>query len=215
MHILKPLVLALTAGLVPGAQSAAQTCLGSNSFANAQMALGAQAGFMSGAKRFGAIGAFGSPKSWFADATVGSTSFDVANSSSQTDFGGSLGYQVGLGDSPAEICPYAFVGYATITGLKTTSYGFGGGIGWRADASDAVTIVPAAVLQWHGVSYSYGVAGYSGSTTDSSIDFGANVGFIFNKQWAIVPGVLQAHSSKALVQPKPWFTVTLGYYWGK
>jgi hypothetical protein len=209
MRIMKPLVLVLTAALVPVAQSAAQTCLGSNSFANGRMALGVQGGFSSGAKRFGAIGAYGAPKSFYADVTVGSTSYDNGGGSA-TDFGGSLGYQIALGDSPAEICPYAFAGYSTGGGVKITSYGFGGAVGWRADASDDVSIVPAVALQWHGTSVS--VDGYSGaSVSDSHIEYGANVGFIVNKQWAIVPGVIQSSASGA----KALFTITLAYYWGK
>ncbi|HVT40448.1 MAG TPA: outer membrane beta-barrel protein [Gemmatimonadaceae bacterium] len=211
MRIMKPLVLVLTAALVPAAQGAAQTCLGSNSFANGRMALGVQGGFSSGAKRFGAIGAYGAPKSWYADVTVGSTSYDAAGSKSVVDFGGSLGYQFGLGDSPAELCPYAFVGYSSSSGVKTTNYGFGGSIGWRADLSDDVNIVPAVALQWHGVNTSIDVAGASISGSGSNVEYGANVGFIFNKQWAIVPGVIQSSASGA----KAMFTVTLAYFWGK
>ena len=208
MRIFRPLALTFAAVLVPFAQSAAQSCLGSNSFANGRMALGAQGSFFDGGKRFGAIGEYGAPKSWYADVTVGSTQYD-GGGSSVTDFGGSLGYQIGIGDSPAEICPFGFAGYSTGGGAKVTSYGFGGSVGYRADASDNITIVPAAGLQWHGQSVS--VTGYSSSASNSNIEFFGNVGIIVNKHWAIVPGVLKSNASGS----KALFMVTLGYFWGQ
>ena len=135
--------------------------------------------------------------------------FDAAGSSSRTDFGGSLGYQIGIGDSPAEICPYGFAGYSTGGARNVTSYGFGGSVGWRADASDEITIVPAVGLQWVGQSVS--VSGNSSSKSDSNIDFFGNVGFIVHKHWAIVPGVIKSNASGS----KTVFRVLLGYFWGQ
>jgi hypothetical protein len=212
MRILRPSCLLMAGLLILRAQGEAQSCLGSNSFANGRIALGAAASFADGFKRVGAVGAYGVARSWYANATVGTTSYDAPNSGSATDLGGSLGYQFGIGDSRAEVCPYGFAGYASYSGANTTNYGFGGGVGWRNDVSASLSIVPAVGLQWHGYSTAFKLSSYSGeSLSSSTTEFWANVGFIASKNWSIVPGVMKSSQSGS----KAAFVVTLEYYWAK
>jgi hypothetical protein len=185
MRMLRPVVFALGALLVPLATSSAQLCLGGNTFDNGKLVVGGQGNFQDGANRFAAVGAYGMPKSWWVGATVGSTSPKVGDS--VIDFGGSLGYQFPVSDNPLEICPYATLGYSSVSGFHTTSYSFGGAIGWHAQASDDLMVHPAAGLAWLGESFTGD--GYSGSTSAHTWVMSANVGLIINKQWAIVPGI--------------------------
>jgi hypothetical protein len=210
MGIFRPMDLIMTMVLLPAVQAGAQSCLGSNSFANGRIGLGAAATFADGFKRIGAVAAYGLARSWYANATVGTTSYDPPNSGSATDFGGTLGYQFGIGGSHADICPYGFLGYASYSGANTVNYGFGGGIGWRTAVSDMLSLVPAVGLQWHG--YSTSLSGYSGgSVSSSTAEFWANVGFIANKNWAIVPGVMKSSQTGSATV----VAVTLEYYWGR
>jgi hypothetical protein len=202
MRMLRPLVFALAALLVPLAASSAQLCLGSNTFDNGKLVVGGSGSFYDGGQRFAANGAYGMPKSWYVGATVGTTSYK-GGGDSQIDFGGSLGYQFPIGDNPLEICPYAKLGYASVSSFKTTSYGGGAGIGWHAQASDDLMVHPAAGLELLGESTSYNGTTASGSSTV----LWANVGLIVNKQWAIVPGISKSTESGS----KAVFNIAVAY----
>ena len=202
MRMLRPLVFALGAVLVPFATSSAQLCQGGNTFDNGKLAVGGQGSFFDGGQRFAAVGAYGMPKSWYVDATVGTTSYK-GGGDSQIYFGGSIGYAFAVGDNPLEICPMASLGYASVSGVHTTSYGFGGGIGWHAQASDDLMVHPAAGVALDFTNTS--ISGYSGSSNTTVL--WANVGLILNKQWAIVPGISKSTDSGSKVV----FNITIAY----
>lgn len=208
MRMLRPMVGALAAVLVSASYAGAQACTGNTPFANGRWALGGEGSFADGVNRFGAVGAYGAPKSWYATATIGNTSFKGGGGSA-TDFGGSFGYQIPVGDSPLEFCPYAQLGYATFTGGNSTAYGVGGAIGWPNHVSDDFDFIPAVGLQYTGTSSK--IDGLSGSITDSFTSFYLNAGLILNKQWGIVPGVSKNSTSGS----KAVFNIAVTYNFGK
>ena len=208
MRMIRPMVGALAAVLVSASYAGAQACTGNTPFANGRWALGGEGSFQDGANRFGAVGAYGAPKSWYATATIGNTSVKGGGSSA-TDFGGTFGYQIPVGDSPLELCPYAHAGYQTFTGGNGTIYGVGGAIGWPNHVSDDFDFIPAVGLQYNGTSVK--VDGLSGSATDSFTSFYFNAGLILNKQWGIVPGISKTSRSGS----KAVFNIGVTYNFGK
>ena len=205
---------ALAAVLVSASYAGAQACKGNTPFANGRWALGGEGSFPDGANRFGAVGAYGAPKSWYATATIGSKSFKGGGSA--TDFGGTFGYQIPVGDSPLEFCPYARVGYYKSDPFNTTSYGIGGAVGWPNHVSDDFDFIPAVGVNYTGFSSkvdgSGTVDGLSRSITGNSTALYLNAGLILNKQWGIVPSVWKSLSDSRF---KAVFGIALTYNFGK
>ena len=214
MRLLRPMVGALAAVLVSASYAAAQACTGNTPFANGRWALGGQGSFRENVKRFGAVGAYGAPKSWYATATIGRTSYKYGPGSG-TDIGGTIGYQLPVGDSPLEFCPYAHAGYFKTDPFNTTSYGVGGAIGWPNHVSDDFDFIPAVGVQYTGFSSKVDgtgtTDGRSVSVTGNSTVFYLSAGLILNKQWGIVPGVWKSSESLS----KAVFQVAVTYTFGK
>lgn len=128
----------------------------------------------------------GSPKSLYATAEIGTTKVDAVgggSSSSSTDFGGSLGYQLPISDSPAEFCPFALVSYSSFSGVNATTWGVGGGIGYRLKGSDELDFVPAAGLRWESVS----VSALGRTATSSGTLWWLSAGLVIKKTWTVAP----------------------------
>ena len=100
----RALLLSLALSLMLGARASAQTCVGMPSFANGQMQVGAGASFADGTSSFGGTFGYGSPKSFYGKAGLGSTSYDGFDGSSfDLNLGG--GYQIPLqSQSTAQVC---------------------------------------------------------------------------------------------------------------
>ena len=118
MRISRPVVSVVLSLFLPLAQAMAQTCHGSASFASGMFRLGVGADFFDGGTSYAGHGALGAAKSWYATALVGSTKFNGA-SSSRTDLGATLGYQIPLGDPSWEFCPFGLFNYGSISGGQT------------------------------------------------------------------------------------------------
>jgi hypothetical protein len=211
------ILLVLASIIVPAAQGRAQTCVGRSSFKYGTVGFGGTGTVTGGSRGFGAYGSYGRPTSWYAGATIGTTLIDGGGGTS-LNLGASLGYQLPIGRSSFEFCPYAIVGssalrnVSTVTGTgittRTNSYGFGGTFGWRYEDSDELDIVPALGVQWQSQSVS-SPDFRSGPNSSGSASF--SLGFVADRQWSIVPGVSSSFSTGSTYV----YTLSVGYSFGR
>lgn len=215
--MLRLTVFVLAGAVALAAPSGAQNCVGRGSFRYGRVALGGTVTVTGGSRGFGAYGTYGTPASWYAGATVGTTSIDGGGGTS-LNLGGSLGYQLPIGRALA-FCPYANLGssalrnVSTITGTRittrTNSYGLGGTLGWRYEDSDELDVIPALGVQWQRISVTSPELRYSGPANSGSASF--SIGFIAERKWAIVPAVSSSFSSGTSYV----YSLSVGYSFGK
>jgi hypothetical protein len=204
MRTSRQFLIALSLVVLPLARSAAQTCQGGASFANGRTRIGANAQFDSRATSYVGQATFGAPKNWYASALVGRTRYE-GSSTSQTDVGGKLGFQIPVGASGTEFCPYGILGYSSLPGATNrTTWGFGGGIGFPIKAGESMDFVPALGIQWQSTSGSSSAL----STTNNTLLW-LNAGVVLGKAWSVTPGVIMpTRSGQDNV-----LTLGLGYNW--
>ena len=204
MRISRQFLLALSLVVLPLARGAAQTCQGGASFANGRTRIGGGAQFDSRATSYVGQVTLGAPKTWYASAQAGQTRYDGSRTN-QTDFGGSLGFQIPVGESRTEFCPYGILGYSSLPGATNrTTWGFGGGIGFPIKAGGSMDFVPAAGIQWQSTS----AASPALNTTNNTLLW-LNAGVVLNKAWSVTPGVIMpTRSGQDNV-----LTLGLGYNW--
>src|SRR5262249_1432774 len=107
------LILSLAFPLYLSTQAAAQTCTGMPAFTSGHMQIAGGGQFQDGASGFSGTFGYGTPKSLYGKAGIGTTSYDAFDGSS-FDFNVGGGYQIPLHSSrTAELCPIASLGLSS------------------------------------------------------------------------------------------------------
>ena len=193
----RALLLSLALSLMLGARASAQTCAGMPSFANGQMQVGAGASFADGTSSFGGTFGYGSPKSFYGKAGLGSTSYDGFDGSSfDLNLGG--GYQIPLqSHSTAQVCPVANVtissGPNDILGqgidMSSRTFAFGAALGGQVGRNPRVQILPNAAFQFANsrITLDDGTDSASGSESYGLLTLGT--GFVFNSRYSLNPSI--------------------------
>ena len=192
-------VLVALSVLVPMGQAHAQRCTGTASFASGKGRVAVGALLSDGVKSYGLDLAMGQDKRAFASGTYSRTTFDNA-SFALTGLGGTVGWQFGLGDgSRVELCPIAAVSYlsgshgfgASYVDVSSTSFGFGGSIGFVASSSASFELVPAAGYQHFSTDSKATVTTFGNNSTGTgSSSYGivsVSAGFVFNRNVTLRP----------------------------
>ena len=193
----RTLLLSLALPLMLGTRAAAQTCVGMPSFSSGQMQVGAGASFADGTSSFGGTFGYGSPKSFYGKAGIGSTSYDGLDGSSfDLNLGG--GYQIPLQSrSTAQVCPVANLSFASgpndILGqdidMSSRTFAFGAALGGQGGRNPRVQILPNAGFQFANtrVSMDDGTDSVSGSESYGLLTLGT--GFVFNSRYSLNPSI--------------------------
>ena len=193
----RALLLSLALPLMLGSKAAAQTCAGMPSFASGRMQVGAGASFADGTSSFGGTFGYGTPKSFYGKAGIGSTSYDGFDGSS-FDFNLGGGYQIPLQSrSTAQVCPVANLtlssGPNDILGqnmdMSSRTFAFGAALGGKIGRNPRMDILPNASLQFANtrVSMDDGTGSTSGSESYGLLTLGT--GFVFNSRYSLNPSV--------------------------
>ena len=196
MNRLASVAFTLAAIALPAASAAAQTCLGTASFASGPARVGVGLDFSNDDKQYGAQIAFGKSAGPFAAGHVGIIDVDDTDESATT-FGIDLGYSLKLaGTGSLEMCPVASFGYATADidegglSLDLSSRILGGGfaIGGVMSSSPTFQFIPSASLAY--VNQTLKFEGVFES--EDSEDYGLATlaaGFVFNETVTVRPNV--------------------------
>jgi hypothetical protein len=193
----RALLLSLALPLVLGGQAAAQTCVGMPSFATGRMQIGAGATFADGSSSFGGTFGYGSAKSFYGKAGIGSTSYDGFDGSS-FDLKQGGGYQIPLQSrSTAQVCPVANVTFASgpndILGqnvdMSSRSFAFGAALGGQVGRNPQVQILPNASFQFANTRVSLDDGTDSASNSESYGLLTLGTGFVFNSRYSLNPSV--------------------------
>jgi hypothetical protein len=193
----RSLVVSLALLAIVRAPAVAQTCQGLASFSSGQMQTTGNATFGNGMDSFGATFAYGQPAGAFGGIGIGTTSIDALNGSS-FDVGIAGGYQMTAGKAKKiHLCPVANLGLGmgpkdvggSGVDMSSTTGGIGFALGTSLPGGPRVQIIPTGGL---GMEY-LKVKADDGSTTSSASDtygvMNLGVGFIFNSQIAVRPGI--------------------------
>ena len=149
----RTVILSLAFTLALGAHAAAQTCVGMPAFSSGHMQVAGGGQFADGSSSFGGTFGYGTPKSFYGKAGIGTTSYDGLDGSS-FDFNVGGGYQVPLHTKPtAELCPIASLSLGSgpndVLGsgvdLSTRTFAFGPG-GRRPRDQPAASLPAERVL---------------------------------------------------------------------
>lgn len=216
----RTLVVSMALLAVANAPAAAQACLGLPSHANGQMQVAGNAQFTDLYNSFGGSFGYGQPAGLFANAQIGTTSYDGMDGS-EIGLGVQGGYQLTVGRaSQAQICPVASFGVGMgpndIGGsgidASSTRGTLGLAVGKVMGANPKMKIVPNAGL---GLAYNKqklddGTTSVEGSETYGLASLG--VGFIFNSNIAVRPSVNIPLGSD--LSNDPTFGVTVAYNFG-
>ena len=134
------------------AQAAAQTCAGMPAFSSGHMQIAGGGQFADGANSFGGTFGYGTPKSLYGKAGIGTTSYDAFDGSSfDLNLGG--GYQIPLQASQTtELCPIASLslgsGPKDVLGsgvdLSSRTFAFGAAVGAVLGRNPQLRILPNA-----------------------------------------------------------------------
>ena len=193
----RALLLSLALPLMLGGQAAAQACVGMPSFSSGRMQVGAGATFADGTSGFGGTFGYGSPKSFYGKAGIGSTSYDGFDGSSfDLNLGG--GYQIPLQSrSTAQVCPMANLSFASgpndILGqgidMSSRTFAFGAALGGQVGRNPRMQILPNASFQFANtrISLDDGTDSASGSESYGLLTLGT--GFVFNSRYSLNPSI--------------------------
>lgn len=216
----RTLVVSMALLAVANAPAAAQTCLGLPSHANGQMQVAGNASFNDLYNSFGGSFGYGQPAGVFANAQVGTTSWDGLDGS-QTDLGLQGGYQLTVGKvAQAQVCPVASfgvgmgpkdIGGAGIDASSTRGT-LGFAVGKVMGANPKMKIVPNAGL---GLAYSKQKLDDGTTSVEASETYGQasiGVGLIFNSNIAVRPSVSIPLGSD--LSNDPTFGLTVAYQFG-
>jgi hypothetical protein len=190
------LSLALPLSLL-ATRAAAQTCVGMPAFSSGPMQVAAGANFADGASSVLGTFGYGTPKSFFGKAGLGTTSYDGLNGSS-FDFSLGGGYQMPLhARRMAEICPVANITIGSGpndvlgsgTDLSNRTFAFGASVGGLVGRSTQVQILPNASFQFANTRSTVddGTTRVSGSESYALLTLGT--GFVFNARYSLNPSV--------------------------
>ncbi len=194
MRISKLIAIAGLVAVVPFAQAAAQTCNGTASFANGPMQVSGSWAHSDVVDAFGVGGAYGEDKSWFAGINVGSSK--PKGGKSETTYGGTLGWQIAMSDSPAQFCPMVGYSQSSAAGSKGV-FDIGASVGYPIKGSDTMDWVPSVGAM------------YMSTSGSSTTNINLALGLVFNKNLSLVPGFTIPTQSGA----KSMISVGLGYNW--
>jgi hypothetical protein len=215
----RALVVSLALVALLNAPAVAQTCQGLPSFSHGQMQLSGTMMFENGMDSFGATFGYGQPAGVFGNVGIGTTSYDGFDGSS-FDLGLSGGYQMKVGArKKMHLCPVAsfslLMGPNDIFGsgvdMSTQNLAFGFALGTELPGSPKMEIVPTGGLglAYMKVKADDGTTSSSASETYAVMDLG--VGFIFNSQISVRPGI---SIPLGLDGGDTGFGLTVGYNFG-
>ncbi len=216
----RTLVVSMALLAVVNAPAAAQACLGLPSHANGQMQVAGNATFTDLYNSFGGSVGYGQPAGVFANAQLGTTSFDGLDGS-QMDLGAQVGYQLTVGRvAQAQVCPVASfslgMGPNDIGGTGVDASGTRGtlgiAVGKQMGANPRMKIVPNAGL---GLAYQKQTLDDGTSEIEASETYGLasiGVGLIFNSNIAVRPSISIPLGSD--LSNDPTFGLTVAYNFG-
>jgi len=179
---------------LPAAKAAAQTCVGTASFASGSVRLGAGIDFAKDAKQYAAQLAFGKAGGPFAAGSIGRVDVDDTDESA-TSFGGELGYSLNVAERGSlEVCPILGIGYASAdvseggfsVDISTRALSAGFAIGGVASSSPTFAFVPSVSLAY----VNQNIKSEGAIEFDESDDFGVitlAAGFVFNQRVTLRP----------------------------
>ena len=216
----RTLVVSMALLAVVNAPAVAQACLGLPSHANGQMQVAGNATFTDLYNSFGGSFGYGRPAGLFANAQIGTTSFDGLDGS-QMDLGVQGGYQLTVGRvAQAQVCPVASLslgmGPKDIDAGGTDASGMNGTLGFAVGkvmgANPKMKIVPNGSL---GLAYRKQKLDDGTTSVEASETYGQasiGVGLIFNSNIAVRPSVSIPLGSD--LSNDPTFGLTVAYQFG-
>lgn len=144
MRAIRLLALASLVLAVPLSRAAAQTCQGMAAFQDGRWRADVDdqaSGDFNGVR--GTV-EFGLPQSIYGG--IGLNGLNVSHPSRATTggAGANLGYQIGVGDTPFQLCPAASWAWSSDVSNQTEQGAFGVSIGYRLEVSGWFAVVPAA-----------------------------------------------------------------------
>jgi hypothetical protein len=191
------LILSLAFPLYLSTQAAAQTCAGMPAFSSGKMQLSGGAQFANGANSFGGNFAYGTPRSFYGKAGIGTTSYDPYDGSSfDLNLGG--GYQIPLHASrTAELCPVASLGLSSgpndVLGsgvdLSSRTFAIGASVGALLGRNPQLRFVPNGAFQLANTRASVDDGTNSASDSQSYALLTLGTGFVFNSRFSLNPSV--------------------------
>jgi hypothetical protein len=191
------LLLSSTVPFLLASKVTAQACAGMPSFSSGPMQIAGGGSFADGVSSFGATFGYGTPKSFYGKAGIGSTSYDGLDGSSfDLALGG--GYQIPLRTAQkAEFCPVANLSFGSgpddIGGLgvdmSSRTFSFGGAIGTMVGQDPSMDIIPNASFQFANTRLSMddGTDSVSGSESYALLTLGT--GFVFSERYSLNPSL--------------------------
>jgi hypothetical protein len=217
----RTLVVSMALIAVVNAPAAAQACLGLSSHANGQMQAAGNASFTDLSNSFGASIGYGQRAGVFANALIGTTSYDGLDGS-QIDLGVQGGYQLTIGGtSQIQACPVASLslgmGPKDIGGTDTDASGTNGTLGFAIGkvmgANPKMKIIPNGSL---GLAYrKQKLDDGTNPALENSETYGlatVGVGLVFNSNIAVRPSVSIPMGSD--FSNDPTFGLTVAYQFG-
>ena len=191
------LILSLAFPLYLSTQAAAQTCAGMPAFSSGKMQIAGGGQFADGANSFGGTFGYGTPKSLYGKAGIGTTSYDAANASS-FDFNVGGGYQIPLRASrTAELCPIASLGLSSgpndVLGsgvdLSSRTFALGASVGAVLGRTQQLRILPNAAFQFADTRATADDGTNSASASQSYALLTLGTGFVFNSRFSLNPSI--------------------------
>jgi hypothetical protein len=166
-------------------------------FSSGKMQLSGGGQFQDGANSFGGTFGYGTPKSFYGKAGIGTTSYDAADGSSfDLNLGG--GYQIPLHASrTAELCPIASLGLSSgpndVLGsgvdLSSRTFAFGASVGALLGRNPQLRFVPTASFQFANTRATVDDGTNSASDSESYGLLTLGTGFVFNSRFSLNPSV--------------------------
>jgi hypothetical protein len=189
------LTLAFTFAL--GAHAVAQTCVGMPAFSSGHMQIAGGGQFADGSSSFGGTFGYGTPKSLYGKAGIGTTSYDAFDGSS-FDFNVSGGYQVPLhAKQTTELCPIASLSLGSgphdVLGsgvdLSSRTFAFGASVGAALGTNPQLRILPNAAFQFANTRATVDDGTTSASDSQSYGLLTVGTGFVFNSRFSLNPSI--------------------------
>ena len=190
-------ILSLALPFYLTAQAAAQTCTGMPAFSSGHMQIAGGGNFADGMSSFGGTFGYGTPKSLYGKAGIGTTSYDALNGSS-FDFSASGGYQIPLhAKQTAELCPVASLSVGSgpndVLGsgvnLSSRTFAFGASTGVILGTNPQLRFLPNASFQFANTRASADDGTTSSSDSQSYGLLTLGTGFVFNSRFSLNPSI--------------------------
>jgi hypothetical protein len=193
----RTVILSLAFTLALGAHAAAQTCVGMPAFSSGHMQVAGGGQFANGTSSFGGTFGYGTPKSLYGKAGIGTTSYDGLGGSS-FDFNASGGYQVPLhAKQAAELCPIASLSLGSgpndVLGsgvnLSSRTFAFGASTGVVLGTNPQLRFLPNASFQFANTRATADDGTNSASDSQSYGLLTLGTGFVFNSRFSLNPSI--------------------------